>query len=507
MPSLDTLSAPGPRLLLVSNRLPVAVKRSGPNDYTFTQGSGGLVSGLAGLSKSTEFQWYGWPGLEIPETETGHLSNRLRDEYGVVPVYLSDSLGDLYYNGFANSILWPLIHYHPGEVTFSEEAWEAYQEANRKFAKVIARDVQDGDLIWIHDYHLMLLPAMLREEIDSELNVKIGFFMHTPFPSSEIYRILPVRNEILLGVLHSDLVGFHTNSYARHFLSSCSIVLGLPTTIRNVVFQGRVVTIGAFPIGIQPERFTETLAETPVQERIASLEQDFKGKSVMVGVDRLDYMKGVPQKLRAFEFFLSEYPEYVGKVILIQVAIPTRGEVEEYQNLRALVNEQIGRINGRFGTIEYTPIHFIHKSVAFPELLALYAVSDACIVASTRDGMNLVSFEYIACQQKRHGSMILSEFAGSAQSLDGSLIVNPWNIFEMARAMHQAVTMGEEERLQRFEQMNAYVQNNTSAFWGKSFVKELKRVGEEPERTKRFGQDLPPIRIDWRSYDGPSCCM
>ena len=230
------------RLLLVSNRLPITIKRSEDGSYDFSMSSGGLVSGLSGLSKSTTFQWYGWPGLEVPEKEAGPLTERLKDEYNAVPVFIDDELADLHYNGFSStfawafrcdlakqhldSILWPLFHYHPGEITFDESAWNAYEQANRLFAKAIASEVQDGDLVWVHDYHLMLLPAMLREEIgNTKANVKIGFFLHTPFPSSEIYRILPVRNEILLGVLHCDLIGFHTYDYARHFLSSCSRIL------------------------------------------------------------------------------------------------------------------------------------------------------------------------------------------------------------------------------------------------------------------------------------------
>lgn len=231
----------------------------------------------------------------------------------------------------------------------------------------------------------------------------------------------------------------------------------------------------------------------------------------MVGVDRLDYVKGVPQKMRAFEVLLETRPEWVGKVVLIQVAIPTRGEVEEYRNLRHLVNELVGRINGKFGTIEYTPIHFLHRSVDFPELLALYAIADVCVVASTRDGMNLVSFEYIACQAARHGSLILSEFAGSAQSLGGALVVNPWNEEEMARAMVRAVTMGGEERRQRWEKMDGWVGRNTSAFWGESFVKQLVKAGDDAEGSGvglSKGKWLPvshsplPERIDWSSYDG-----
>jgi trehalose 6-phosphate synthase len=250
---------------------------------------------------------------------------------------------------FIDEILWPLFHYHPGEITFDEEAWNAYSTANRIFAKEIIKDIEDGDTVWVHDYHLMLLPAMIREELDPKIRIKLGFFLHTPFPSSEIYRILPVRNEILLGLLHCDLVGFHTYDYARHFLSSCSRILGLSTTPNGVQFGDNFVTVGAFPIGIDPDKFHEGLTKPKVQERIAALERKFQGVKLIVGVDRLDYIKGVPQKLHALEVFLTEHPEWVGRVVLVQVAVPSRGDVEEYQNLRATVNELVGRINGKFG--------------------------------------------------------------------------------------------------------------------------------------------------------------
>ncbi|THW94703.1 glycosyl transferase [Aureobasidium pullulans] len=477
------------RLLLVSNRLPITIKRSDDATYDFSMSSGGLVSGLSGLAKTTKFQWYGWPGIQVPQNEISLVKDRLWKEYGAVPIFMDDELADRHYNGFSNSILWPLFHYHPGEITFDESAWDAYREANRLFAKEIAKDVQDNDLIWVHDYHLMLLPAMLREEIgDSKRNVKFGFFLHTPFPSSEIYRILPVRNEILNGVLHCDLIGFHTYDYARHFLSSCSRILQLPTTPNTVEFQGKVVTVGAFPIGIDPEKFEEGLKKPKVAERIQTLEKKFQGVKLIVGVDRLDYIKGVPQKLHALEVFLTEHPEWIGKVVLVQVAVPSRQDVEEYQNLRAVVNELVGRINGKFGTIEFMPIHFMHKSVSFDELIALYAVSDVCLVSSTRDGMNLVSYEYIATQQKRHGSMILSEFTGAAQSLNGSIIVNPWNTEELADAIHDAVTMGDEQRSINYQKLAKYVNKYTSAWWGESFVNELTRISEQAEKKIKVKQ-------------------
>ncbi|KAK3939375.1 glycosyltransferase [Diplogelasinospora grovesii] len=480
-------STPG-RLLLISNRLPITIKRSDDGNYTFSMSSGGLVTGLSGLSKTTSFQWYGWPGLEVPEAEAARMRQQLKEEHNAVPVFVDDELADRHYNGFANSILWPLFHYHPGEITFDESAWAAYREVNRLFAKTVIKDVQDGDMIWVHDYHLMLLPQMLREEIgNTKKNVKIGFFLHTPFPSSEIYRILPVREALLLGVLDCDLIGFHTYDYARHFLSSCSRILSAPTTPNGVEFNGRFVTVGAFPIGIDPEKFVEGLKKPNVQARIAALTRKFEGVKLIVGVDRLDYIKGVPQKLHALEVFLTEHPEWIGKIVLVQVAVPSRQDVEEYQNLRAVVNELVGRINGKFGTIEFMPIHFLHQSVSFDELTALYAVSDVCLVSSTRDGMNLVSYEYIATQRERHGVMILSEFTGAAQSLNGSLIVNPWNTEELANAIHDAVTMSAEQREANYRKLERYVFKYTSAWWGQSFVTELTRLTSADEKAERAG--------------------
>ncbi|KAM5364888.1 hypothetical protein ACJZ2D_011295 [Fusarium nematophilum] len=371
-------AVPG-RLLLLSNRLPITIKRSEDGSYTFSMSSGGLVTGLSGLSKTTSFQWYGWPGLEVPENEVEGMKQRLKDEYGAHPVFIDDELADRHYNGFSNSILWPLFHYHPGEITFDESAWAAYQEVNRLFAKTVIKDVQDGDLIWVHDYHLMLLPQMLREEIgESKKNVKIGFFLHTPFPSSEIYRILPVREALLTGLLDCDLIGFHTYDYARHFLSSCSRILECPTTPNGVDWNGRFVTVGAFPIGIDPEKFVEGLKRPKVQERIAALNRKFEGVKLVVGVDRLDYIKGVPQKLHALEV----------------------------------------------------------------------------------------------------------EFTGAAQSLNGSLIVNPWNTEELANALHDAVTMSPEQREANYKKLERYVFKYTSAWWGASFVSEMTRLSSESTQPK-----------------------
>ncbi|KAK6204774.1 trehalose-6-phosphate synthase [Scheffersomyces amazonensis] len=464
------------KVLVVSNRLPVTIKRLDDKNYEYSMSSGGLVTALQGLKKSTEFQWLGWPGLEIPDDEQIKVNQDLSEKFNCTAIFLSDVIADLHYNGFSNSILWPLFHYHPGEMNFDENAWRAYIEANRQFAIAIATQVNDNDMVWVHDYHLMLLPQMLREEIGNRnKNIRIGFFLHTPFPSSEIYRILPVRKEILEGVLSCDLIGFHTYDYARHFLNSVSRIIQdeVKTLPNGIEFKGRSISVGAFPIGIDVDKFTEGLKKDNVINRIKQLKRKFEDIKIIVGVDRLDYIKGVPQKLHAFEVFLTENPEWIGKVVLVQVAVPSRGDVEEYQSLRATVNELVGRINGRFGTVEFVPIHYLHKSVSFDELISLYHVSDICLVSSTRDGMNLVSYEYIACQQENKGVLILSEFAGAAQSLNGAIIVNPWNTEELSSSIKEALALPEEKREMNFNRLFNYISKYTSGFWGESFVKEL----------------------------------
>ncbi|WFD33957.1 hypothetical protein MCUN1_000785 [Malassezia cuniculi] len=498
------------RLVVVSNRLPVTIKEdpSLPGGFAFSMSSGGLVSALLGTKQTMDFTWIGWPGLILPPSSIPYVEKTLSEEYSCNPVWIPEDIAERHYNGFSNSILWPLFHYHPGEMNFDEENWIAYREANLLFAQVLHKILRPGDMVWVQDYHLMLLPLMLTAlvdglDVDSLLpnestepihrgiewrntrssppstvtrsSIKIGFFLHTPFPSSEIYRILPVRQEILRGILYCDLIGFQTYDYVRHFLSACNRILGLPTFPNGVEFNGCRVQVRTYPIGIEPAKFEEGLQKENVKQRIRALERRFEGVKVIVGIDRLDYIKGMPQKLQALETFLEEHPEWIGKVVLVQVAVPSRQDVEEYQNLRATVNETVGRINGRFGTVESMPIHLLHRSVNFDELCALYALADVCLVTSTRDGMNLVSYEYIACQQERNGVMVLSEFAGAAQSLNGSIIVNPWDRFAVADAIYTALTMDPKSRKTNYEKLSQYIHTHTASWWGHRFVNDLCR--------------------------------
>lgn len=320
-----------------------------------------------------------------------------------------------------------------------ENNWKAYENANRIFAQHVLEHYEGDDwIVWVHDYHLMLLPKLLK---DANPRIKVGWFLHTPFPSSEIYRTLPWGDDVVKGVLAADLIGFHTYDYARHYISSCSRILGVEATPEGVEYQGRMARVITCPIGINYERFQEAIGTSVVRTKVKNWTEKFSGRTVILGVDRLDMIKGIPQKLLAYEKFLEERPDWRKKVLFVQIAVPTRTSVPEYQKLRSMVNEMVGRINGKYGTVTEMPIHFLNQSLEFYDLVALYYVTDVALITSLRDGMNLVSFEYVACQKgkEKPGGLILSEFAGAAQSLGaGSLLVNPWNTKEMAQVCSKA---------------------------------------------------------------------
>lgn len=482
-----------PKLIVVSNRLPVTLSRDENGKWDFRVSSGGLVSALAGVKNKIPFVWVGWTGLEVAATEQEEMKTRFQEELNCYPVFLSDADANLYYNGFCNEVLWPLFHYVPlpivsgdGERKFDFKYWDAYSKANHRFAEAVMQVYEHGDLVWVQDYHLMLLPSLLRERLR---DVTIGFFLHTPFPSSEVYRILPVRNKVLQGVLAADLIGFHTYDYARHFLSVCTRILGLEASPRGVTYKDHFANVGIFPIGIDPNYWISALQSPAVKERILDLEERFRDKKVLLGVDRLDYIKGVPHKLMAFEILLARQPELKGKVVLVQIGVPSRTEVDEYKKLISQTNELVGRINAQYGSVEYAPIVFINQSVTFLDLCALYTVADVAVVTSVRDGMNLVSYEYVVCQQQRHGVLVLSEFAGSAQSLSSAIRVNPWNIEELSQAMYEALTLSERERALKHWKLYHYVTKHTAAFWASSFVSELQQI----ERLMK-AQDVPKAR-------------
>eukprot|EP00741_Cyanophora_paradoxa_P022976 tig00021532_g22195.t1 len=511
------------RLLVVANRAPVTMaKNKETGEWGYKNSSGGLVSGLAGMH-GHDYVWVGWPGLEVAAEERGGVTKTLFEKHRCHPVYLADKLADSFYNGFCNEILWPLFHYVPlqtftrtdveEEKKFSSRLWDAYVRANEEFCEAVMQIYDpERDIVWVHDYHLMMLPAMLRKR---HPEMRIGFFLHIPFPAADVYRVLPWRAEVLEGVVQSDLVGFHTFEYARHFLSSCDRVLGLqpsPTWVQTA--SGHLASVGIFPIGtplcIDYLQFLNAQQKPSVQARIAQLLRTFQGRKVILGVDRLDYIKGLPHKLRAFEALLERHPRFRGRVVLMQIAIPSRTSVDDYRQLTAearlsfvpslkflgsafeeeetrrsapaaQVNELVGRISSRFGTLDYSPIQYLYQSVNFDELTALYTMADVLLATSLRDGMNLVVQEYIACQQERHGVVVVSEFAGSAGNLSTALRINPWNTEETAGAVARALDMHPSERAARHTHAFRHISKHTSSYWGTSFVCELLQVADMAE--------------------------
>ncbi|KAL1567260.1 threalose-6-phosphate phosphatase [Salvia divinorum] len=486
---------PKQRLLVVANRLPVSAVRQSEDSWSLEISAGGLVSALLGV-KEFEARWIGWAGVNVPD-EVGKraLTAALADKK-CIPVFLDEEIVNQYYNGYCNNILWPLFHYLglPQEDRLAttrsfQSQFEAYQKANRMFADVVNNHYEEGDVVWCHDYHLMFLPKYLKEYNNK---MKVGWFLHTPFPSSEIHRTLPSRSDLLHAVLMADLVGFHTYDYARHFVSACTRILGLEGTPEGVEDQGRLTRVAAFPIGIDSERFMRTLELPKVQKLIKEFKERFSGRKVMLGVDRLDMIKGIPQKILAFEKFLEENEYWHDKVVLLQIAVPTRTDVPEYQKLTSQVHEIVGRINGRFGSLTAVPIHHLDRSLDFQALCALYAITDVALVTSLRDGMNLVSYEFVACQDSKRGVLILSEFAGAAQSLGaGAILVNPWNITEVAAAIGQALDMPAEEREKRHRHNFEHVTTHTAQQWAEFFVSELNDTVIEAQQ--RIRKVPPPL--------------
>jgi len=466
------------RVLVIANRLPITIKDHPDGNFEYNISSGGLVSGLRSLAKAVDFKWFGWPGIDIHRNDKDKIRRDLADKYHAYPIFLNHELAERHYNGFSNSVLWPLLHRMPEKVG-AEESWsKAYQEVNEIFADNIVPLVEDNDLIWVHDYHLMLLPGILRKRLEKKKGLRIGFFLHTPFPTDDFFTILPFREEICTSLLLCDVVGFHTQEYAQDFLDSASIVLeGVSRSPADLHWAGRKVVVHGFPIGIEPEDFREKMGSEGVKRELEKLRKNFEGQKIILGVDRLDYIKGIPQKLRAFDRFLTEHPEWVGKVNLIQLAIPTRAEVTTYQRLREEVEGLVGHINGKHGTFSHQPIHYLYRSVKPEQLCALYAVSDVCVISSIRDGLNMVSYEYVACQNSSTaGVLMMSLYAGAVNTLPSCLVINPWDIPRFANAIEDSLNMPEEERKKRYKENADVVDRYTSVRWGTTFLNTLYRM-------------------------------
>lgn len=486
------------KILVVANRLPTKPIRDSSGNWTFERCSGGLVSCLAGIQAKFDMVWLGWPGAEFPEADR-ELITAEASKQNCYPVFLTQDLINDYYNGFANNVLWPLFHYimppfDKGVNECSTVQWEAYKKANELFVEAILQVYEDDDYVWVHDYHLMLVPKILR---DMKPDSNIGWFLHTPFPSAEIYRTLPWRQELLEGLLHANLLGFHVYDYLRHFLSACVQLESLEISAHSVdasSIGGCIVTCATVPIGISPDDFTEALELPEVKHKIETLREQYGGRKVILGIDRLDYMKGIPHKLMSFGCFLDTHPDWASNCVLVQLAVPSRRDVPEYQRLQRQVHELVGQICGKHSKLETgVPIIYLDDSMSFLDLVALYNVADVALITSLRDGMNLVSYEFIACHKGRSppGVLILSEFAGAAQSLGaGSIRVNPWNLQDTANAIYEALEMPPEDRLALHNYAYQYVKEHTSQKWAETFLQCLQEACSD---LMEVTADVPPL--------------
>lgn len=467
------------RCLLVSNRLPLAYNSS---LKVFTPSSGGLVSAIKGLDSSKVGFDFEWMGIMTDDVDSEKINSLRTSPVGNLPchpVIVPKKKYDLYYNEYSNNVLWPLFHYERSMVRTSQDGWESYQEVNQLVADAILNEASDDDTIWVHDFQLFLVPGMVK---DKRPNLKLGFFLHIPFPSSEIFRELPQRKEIISSLIRCDLIGFHDLSYLNHFRSSIQRVLGeVPSNERMW---------GVYPISIDCHHFLELRDQPETLEFIQKYQENKKDMKWILGVDRLDYIKGLLQKLQAFKSFLKRFPEERGKVQMVQIVIPSRTEVPEYKDLKEQIEQLVSSINGQYGTPAYTPIHYLYHSVSENELSALYQLSEVLHIGSRRDGMNLVSLEYVMSQKDEDpGTILLSEFAGAHSTLSYAMSINPWNIQDTAIKIREALHHPLVKRKGEMSAMKEFLLNYNSSDWARAFLRDLVKEPVTYDSTQTLPSD------------------
>ncbi|KAK3808295.1 MAG: trehalose phosphate synthase subunit [Benniella sp.] len=466
--------------------------------WTVERAYGGNI-GLQNAVNSIQGQlskliWIGTLGMAtdtLTDRTRGDIRAELALNHHSIPVFVNDHDFEGHYHQFCKQVLWPIFHYVlPDNLRskgYEDGSWKHYVAVNRAFADTIVENYMDGDTIWVNDYHLMLVPNMIRERLP---DASIGFFLHIPFPSSEIFKCLHVRKEVLEGLLGADLVGFQTYSFARHFLQTCSRLLAVETNPKGIQLENTAVNVGIFPIGIDIKSLNVKRQDPEVAKWVKVLKEKYAGMKLIVARDKLDYIKGVRQKMLAFERFLNLYPEYQGKIVLIQVALST----SEQNEVQGQVSDVVTRINSRFSDLSYQPIVFLRQDITFSQYLGLLTVADLCLITSLRDGMNLTSHEYVVCQEEQKNPLVLSEFAGTYGSLGACLRVNPWNYTEVATAIHDALEMKQEEKAMRWNELRKHVCTNTAQFWAQGFVSELVKVHGDMQR--RYSIHIPLLDLD-----------
>jgi trehalose 6-phosphate synthase/phosphatase len=458
------------RVVIAANRLPVsAVLDHGA--VVLKPSEGGLATGIRPWYERSAGVWVGWPGdiARFTRPQRAELERELRAQR-IEPVYLTRQQIGQYYDGFCNAVVWPLFHYLVDRIPLDTIGWDAYCEVNELYAESIARVARPGDAIWIHDYQLMLVPALLRRRLPE---ARIGFFLHIPFPSSEVFRVLPWRSEILRGLLGADLLGFHTFGYLRHFVTSLLHLEGIETDVDRVTIDGRDVQLGVFPMSIDAQAFARLAEEPDVHAAVASIRRGAAGRQIVLGIDRLDYTKGIPRRLVAIERLLTREPALRDTIRYIQVAVPSRGGVDSYKRFRREVEETVGRINGSCTTLRSTPVQYMHTSISQRDLVALYCAADVMLVTPLRDGMNLVAKEFVASRIDNDGVLVLSELAGAASELGDAILINAYDADATGAAIERALQMPQIERSRRMARLRSQVMANDVERWASAFVRRL----------------------------------
>ncbi len=462
------------KIITVSNRLPVSASPRADGGFTLKPNVGGVATGIGGLNFGAKSVWVGWPGIPSPEGEKARDITRSLGKKNLVPVFLSEQETDGYYNGFCNSTLWPLFHYFPQFAVYDERFYEAYRKVNEKFARAVLQVARGGDTIWVHDYHLMLLPSLLRKRLPS---AEIGFFLHTPFPSSELFRLIPQCREILDGLLGTDLAGFHTFDYVRHFSESVRRVSGIENTLGVFEVDGRLVKADMFPMGVDVKKFSSAPRLESVKKSIEKKKSMFPRNCKMIlSIDRLDYTKGVEKRLEAFGRFLEENPKWRGRAVLLLVVVPSRTGVESYRDLRSKIERMVSEINGKWGTLNREPVKYLYRSFNFQGMISLYSIADVLFITPSRDGMNLIAKEYVASRADGLGALILSEMAGTSRELGEAFIVNPNDISKVSAALRAALEMPAAERKTAMKAMRERLVRYDLVRWKNDFLDKLSLV-------------------------------
>lgn len=490
----------GKRLFIVSSRLPITID----DEQGVQQASGGLVTAVNSYLKkrsSNEYDevlWAGVPGCTL-SSWVASIKNVGETSYTYLPVFVTEAEYNGYYNGHSNSVLWPLFHYFPSYAEYSVQCYNCYQKVNEQFAETLLMHLRPTDTVWIHDYHLLPLAALLRKAIPE---LTIGFFLHIPFPSFEIFRLLPKKwqEDLLSGMLGADLIGFHTIDYASHFLQSVLMILGLDNDRHIIHHDNRLIKIDVFPISIDYEKFHNAYNDEAVVRQRQSFQKEMPSRKIIFSVDRLDYTKGVHNRLKAYEYFLQTNPEYSGKVVFILVIVPSRDTIPRYAERKKMIDELISHINSKIGNIHWVPVIYQYTYLDFTEMMALYSACDLALITPLRDGMNLVSKEFVASRMDKKGVLVISEMAGAARELTDALTINPNDILDMAQKIKEGLEITVEEQASRLEAMQKRIANYDVQTWAEDFMTELYNIKQKQQTFQIKFLDSYSKRLVYDSY-------